>query len=588
MRRLQELPGHALIELVLLTLEQAGMTNLRPVRRSGSPGGEAHFSAIHKTGGDSIPTAIVVRKDGREIGRERVTDLRGAACTGHYGPGEHRLAGFDDRPGPLGCTRSSGGAGSTSGRALRRHRALQAPRRDRGRDSSKTPLRDRHPGHGAARGASRLTPRCRPLLPASGCACPGGRDASPLSLRCARPRRFHVGEGRRAGAGVDASLRPRRSTTPRQPRTSRSPIDAVEPARRVEDARHQRRRRSRSRIVADARLLALDVTCPRSALQGGALRAARPRCARRTTDLERPLVLPPKRSVRRAVRAAPLLPRRNPARRARPGRHRHRDVSGERGRGTAASPGRRADRGRRSRGWGASKSIQSPPIALPDEPTPTPVRRRVDDPARRACGPRPEANTLSRSSRPGRSTPRRRPARSRSRSRSVNRGDSAPRSSFASAPRRSAFEAVGPRGAEHCAWPMPMSAPTPRGLQRRSPPHGRLATSSRSSCPRTSHRAYGPSSLRSAGLFVVARASLDTRTASGADVGLRTFDGQVIATSPTVVRLRREERLRRRNRSFAPSSERVPVTSRGPPCQRVCGSIRPSNAPFTRTPALTG
>jgi restriction endonuclease Mrr len=84
LRRLQELPGHALIELALLTLERAGMTNLKPVRRSGSPGGEAHFSAIHKTGGDSIPTAIVIRKDGREIGRERVTDVRGALH--HYGP----------------------------------------------------------------------------------------------------------------------------------------------------------------------------------------------------------------------------------------------------------------------------------------------------------------------------------------------------------------------------------------------------------------------------------------------------------------------------------------------------------------------
>jgi hypothetical protein len=84
LRRLQELPGHALIELVLLALEQTGMTNLKPVRRSGSPGGEAHFSALHKTGGDAVPTAIVVRKDGREIGRERVTDLRGALH--HYGP----------------------------------------------------------------------------------------------------------------------------------------------------------------------------------------------------------------------------------------------------------------------------------------------------------------------------------------------------------------------------------------------------------------------------------------------------------------------------------------------------------------------
>jgi hypothetical protein len=84
LRRIQELPGHALIELALLALERAGMTNLRPIRRSGSPGGEAHFAATHKTGGDSIPTAIVIRKDGREIGRERVTDVRGALH--HYGP----------------------------------------------------------------------------------------------------------------------------------------------------------------------------------------------------------------------------------------------------------------------------------------------------------------------------------------------------------------------------------------------------------------------------------------------------------------------------------------------------------------------
>jgi hypothetical protein len=84
LRRLQELPGHALIELLLLALERLGMTSLHAVRRAGSPGGEAHFAALHKTGGDVVPTAIVVRKDGREIGRERVTDLRGALH--HYGP----------------------------------------------------------------------------------------------------------------------------------------------------------------------------------------------------------------------------------------------------------------------------------------------------------------------------------------------------------------------------------------------------------------------------------------------------------------------------------------------------------------------
>lgn len=84
LRKVQELPGHALIELVLLGLERVGMTNIRTVRRAGAPGGEAHFAALHRTGTDEIRTAIVVRKDGREIGRERVSDLRGALH--HYGP----------------------------------------------------------------------------------------------------------------------------------------------------------------------------------------------------------------------------------------------------------------------------------------------------------------------------------------------------------------------------------------------------------------------------------------------------------------------------------------------------------------------
>ena len=84
LRRLQELPGHAFIELALLALERSGMTNIRAVRRTGSPGGEAHFCAVHRAGGDEIRAAIIVRKDGREIGREKVTDLRGALH--HYGP----------------------------------------------------------------------------------------------------------------------------------------------------------------------------------------------------------------------------------------------------------------------------------------------------------------------------------------------------------------------------------------------------------------------------------------------------------------------------------------------------------------------
>lgn len=84
LRRIQELPGHAFVELALLALERVGMSQIRGVRRAGISGGEMHFSAVHKTGADEIRTAIVVRKDGREIGRERVSDLRGALH--HYGP----------------------------------------------------------------------------------------------------------------------------------------------------------------------------------------------------------------------------------------------------------------------------------------------------------------------------------------------------------------------------------------------------------------------------------------------------------------------------------------------------------------------
>jgi hypothetical protein len=83
-RKVQELPGHAFVELTLLLLERMGMRDLRSVKRAGSPGGEAHFSAAHRTGTEEIRTAVVIRKDGREIGRERVSDLRGALH--HYGP----------------------------------------------------------------------------------------------------------------------------------------------------------------------------------------------------------------------------------------------------------------------------------------------------------------------------------------------------------------------------------------------------------------------------------------------------------------------------------------------------------------------
>ena len=86
LRKVQELPGNAFLELALLTLERIGLTQLRAVRRPGAPAGEAHFQGVHKAGGEEIRTAVVIRKDGREVGRERVSDLRGTLH--HYGPAQ--------------------------------------------------------------------------------------------------------------------------------------------------------------------------------------------------------------------------------------------------------------------------------------------------------------------------------------------------------------------------------------------------------------------------------------------------------------------------------------------------------------------
>ena len=77
-RKLAELPGHAFIELCVLALERMGVGQLRAIRRAGAPGAEAHFSGVLKTSGEDIRLAIILRRDGREIGRERVTELRGS------------------------------------------------------------------------------------------------------------------------------------------------------------------------------------------------------------------------------------------------------------------------------------------------------------------------------------------------------------------------------------------------------------------------------------------------------------------------------------------------------------------------------
>ena len=83
LRRLQELPHRSVGELILVLLERVGYSDLQIVRRPGTHGAELHLSARLALPHGEYRAALVIRRDGREIGRERVTELRGALH--HYG-----------------------------------------------------------------------------------------------------------------------------------------------------------------------------------------------------------------------------------------------------------------------------------------------------------------------------------------------------------------------------------------------------------------------------------------------------------------------------------------------------------------------
>jgi hypothetical protein len=83
-RTLQDLSHRGLGELLTLVLERIGFSELAQVRRPGLHGAELHLSGKARGPSGDVRTAVVIRRDGREVGRERVTELRGALH--HYGP----------------------------------------------------------------------------------------------------------------------------------------------------------------------------------------------------------------------------------------------------------------------------------------------------------------------------------------------------------------------------------------------------------------------------------------------------------------------------------------------------------------------
>src|SRR5690606_8448293 len=76
-KRLAELPARAQGELCLTVLERLGYSEFKAVKRPGTNPAELHLSAVWGGPSGQVPAAVIIRRDGREIGRERVTELRG-------------------------------------------------------------------------------------------------------------------------------------------------------------------------------------------------------------------------------------------------------------------------------------------------------------------------------------------------------------------------------------------------------------------------------------------------------------------------------------------------------------------------------
>jgi hypothetical protein len=269
------------------------------------------------------------------------------------------------------------------------------------------------------------------------------------------------------------------------------------------------------RIVADARLVWLEVT-PRGARK--AERCELPPDMRPGDDLDRALVVPPGRAYVETFeprlycfggKADALAPGAIVvAHLGWAGRARTPPLEVSAIDGTGAS-------------FGPSRAIDAPPVGLPDEPTeapaaPTPPADPAADAPRLALrsGEAVDAEapndivipvTLS------------------------NEGSRAVIVRFS--PETLAFDVTGPAATEPCAWPTALGAPTREAFTT-------LAARGTASLT-VVLRDYCPGRVTDRSGLLSVKARLDTRKASGEAIGLRTFDGQVAATAPALVRLHR-------------------------------------------------
>jgi hypothetical protein len=82
-RKLSDLPAAGFAEIIATWLNAEGVVSLRAIRRPSSSASEFHFAGTLKRGAEETRLAIMVKRDGRDIEREQIVDVRGSLH--HYG-----------------------------------------------------------------------------------------------------------------------------------------------------------------------------------------------------------------------------------------------------------------------------------------------------------------------------------------------------------------------------------------------------------------------------------------------------------------------------------------------------------------------